>query len=92
MKPKDKRMSDGEVGDFAFKKLIGDLDGIEAKRMFDEDDDTSMDMGPGDDSSHSTTMKGPGYTIEVKHGMEGKQTKEEPMPMDKMDEEDEDKE
>lgn len=83
MKPKDKRMSDGEVGDFAFKKLIGDLDGIEAERMFNDEDEKSMDMGPG---NHSTTMKGPGYTIEVTHGMEGKQTKDQPMPVEKEDE------
>ena len=34
-----KSMSDGEVNDFVFKKLMGDLDGIEAKGMFDEEGD-----------------------------------------------------
>lgn len=69
-----KAMSDGEVNDFAFKKLVGDLDGIEAEGMFNENDP----MPNPSEGTHSTTVSGPGYSIEVKHGMGGQQTKAEP--------------
>jgi len=72
MKPK--KMSDGEVNDFAFKKLVGDLDGIEAEGMFNED---KAETNPSE-GTHSTTVTGPGYSIEVKQGMAGQQTKAAP--------------
>ena len=79
---KKKAMSDGEVNDFAFKKLVGDLDGIEADGMFNEKDA----MPEPEEGTHSTTVTGPGYTIEVKHNMDGQQTKAEPMEEDEPEE------
>jgi len=70
MKP-PKKMSDGEVNDFAFKKLVGDLDGIEAEGMFSEENP----MPNPSEGTHSTTVTGPGYSIEIKNGMDGQQTK-----------------
>lgn len=70
-----KAISDGEVNDFAFKRLVGDLDGIEADGMFNEKDP----MPSPSEGTHSTSITGPGYSIEVKHGMGGQQTKAEPM-------------
>jgi hypothetical protein len=80
-----KAMSDGEVNDFAFKKLVGDLDGIEADGMFNteknESSPDSQSEGP-----HATSITGPGYTIEVKHNMDGQQTRAEPLEEDESDE------
>ena len=36
---KEKALSDGEASDFAFKKLIGDLDGIEADGLMKKDEE-----------------------------------------------------
>jgi hypothetical protein len=77
-----KAMSDGEVNDYAFKKLIGDLDGIEADGMFNKE---KAEPHPSD-GTHSTTVTGPGYTIEVKHNMDGQQTKAEPIEEDEPEE------
>jgi hypothetical protein len=65
-----KAMSDGDVNDFVFKKLMGDLDGIEAKGMFDEEKD--KEEPPKDGANMSGGMK---ITIEP---MNGQQTKEMP--------------
>jgi hypothetical protein len=59
MKPK--KMSDGEVNDFAFKKLVGDLDGIEAEGMFNEKEPVAPQGGQ--------------LKIEITHSMAGQQTK-----------------
>jgi hypothetical protein len=83
MKPK--KMSDGEVNDFAFKKLVGDLDDIEADGMFNEDNA----MPNPSEGTHATTVTGPGYTIEVKHNMDGQQTKAEPIEEDEPEEDSE---
>lgn len=80
-----KSMSDGEVNDFAFKKLVGDLDHIEADGMFNEKDAEDKPS----EGTHSTTVTGPGYTIEVKHNMDGQQTKAEPILKDGDKEDDE---
>lgn len=77
-----KRMSDGEVNDFAFKKLTDDLGDIEADGMFNKEDPQPASQ----ESTESTTVTGPGYSIEIKHNMDGQQTKAEPKV------EDEDKE
>lgn len=74
-----KSMSDGEVNDFVFKKLMGDLDGIEAKGMFDEE-------GDKEEPSQSGNM--PKVTITVEH-MNGEQTKDAPNVMDAPEEDDE---
>lgn len=75
-------MSDGEVNDFAFKRLVGDLDGIEADGMFNDNDSQPSSQA----STGSTTVSGPGYSIEIKHNMDGQQTKAEPMEEDEPDE------
>ena len=62
-KAKPKAMSDGEVNDFAFKKLIGDLGGIEAEGLFKEDEPESAVEGGGN------------LKIEITHSMGGQQTK-----------------
>lgn len=73
-----KAMSDGEVNDFAFKKLVGDLDGIEAEGMFNSNDAQPAAKA----STGATTVTGPGYSIEIKHNMDGQQTKAEPREED----------
>lgn len=89
MKPKEnKKMSDGEVNDYAFKKLVGDLDGIEAKGMFDDENP----MPSPSEGTHSTTVTGPGYSIEIKNGMDGQQTKASPVVKAAPEEDDEDSE
>lgn len=67
-KPKKKPLSDGEASNFAFKKLVGDLDTIEADSIFKkEEEKPGGDLPPGGAGDHSTTVKGPGYSVEVKH-------------------------
>lgn len=75
-------MSDGEVNDFAFKRLVGDLDGIEADGMFNKEDAQPESK----ESTGSTKVTGPGYSIEIKHNMEGQQTKAEPREEDEPEE------
>lgn len=82
MTPKKKALSDGEVNDFAFKKLVGDLDGIEAAGMFNSNDPQPASQ----ESTGSTMVTGPGYSIEIKHNMDGQQTKAEPIEEDEPDE------
>jgi len=77
-----KAMSDGEVNDFAFKKLVGDLDDIEADGMFNKTDPQPASQ----ESTGATTVTGPGYSIEIKHGMGGQQTKAEPEEEDEPEE------
>lgn len=77
---KDKAMSDGEVNDFVFKKLMGDLDGIEAKGMF-------SDEAPQDAKPDGVKMEAGGYSIHVKP-MNGEQTQD--MPKVEKDEDEED--
>lgn len=68
---KNKAMSDGEVNDFAFKRLTGDLDKIEADGMFSED------KAPQDSSPEGVKMEAGGYSIHVKP-MNGEQVKDMP--------------
>lgn len=74
MKPPKKAMSDGEVNDFAFKKLTGDLDGIEAEGMFSEDKAPQHD-------TEGVKMEAGGYSIHVKP-MAGEQVKDMPKVKD----------
>jgi hypothetical protein len=69
---KQKNMSDGEVNDFAFRKLIGDLDGIEAKGLFDEE-------SPLPHAEEGVKDAGMGVSIEIKPLMAGSQTKAAPI-------------
>lgn len=71
MERKKKVMSDGEVNEFAFKKLMGDLDGIEASGMFDESD-------PMTDPDAGTKPAAGGVSIEIRPMMDGAQTQEAP--------------
>jgi len=80
---KDKAMSDGEVNDFVFKKLMGDMDPIEASGMFDE--------GPAGASQNNTDgikMEAGGYSIHVKP-MNGEQVKDMPKVEDVPEEDEE---
>jgi len=70
MKPPKKAMSDGEVNDFAFKSLTGDLDKIEADGMFSED------KAP-QDSTEGIKLEAGGYSIHVKP-MNGEQVQDRP--------------
>lgn len=74
-KQKQKAMSDGEVNDFAFKKLIGDLGGIEADSLFKEDDAPS-----------TSTPSGGTLKISIEHSMDGQQTKAKPVIEDEPEE------
>lgn len=79
---KQKSMSDGEVNDYAFRRLMGDFDGIEAAGMFDEDKaEESPDEG--------TKSAGMGVTIEIKPIMAGAQTKQAPVVKAKEEDEEE---
>lgn len=71
MDKKKKAMSDGEVNDFAFKRLMGDLDHIEADGMFSED------KAPQDSKPEGVKMEAGGYSIHVKP-MDGEQVKDMP--------------
>ncbi len=66
---KKKAMSDGEVNDNAFKRIIGDLDGIEAKGMFE--------TAPEESPNEGVKMEAGGYSIHVKP-MAGEQTQDMP--------------
>lgn len=76
-----KAMSDGEVNNAAYSRLMSDLDGIEASGMFDE-------SNPMDEPNEGTT-KMTGVSIEIKPMMAGEQTKEAPEIKDAPEEEDE---
>ena len=78
---KEKAMSDGEVNDFAFKKLIGDLGGIEAEGLFKEEEpESAVEGGNGQ------------LKIEITHSMGGAQTKELPKVMKAPDDDDDEAE
>lgn len=67
-----KAMSDGEVNDFVYKKLMGDMDHIEASGMFDEGP-----AGAPQSNTDGVKMEAGGYSIHVKP-MEGEQTQDRP--------------
>lgn len=71
MERKKKVMSDGEVNEAAFGRLMGDLDGIEAEGMFNESD-------PMTGSEPSQIKKMEGVSVEIKPMMNGEQTKDAP--------------
>lgn len=71
-KKRNKSMSDGEVNDQAFKRLIGDLGGIEAEGMFKED--------------QPQPTSGGSLKIEITHTMDGQQTKAKPVIEDEPEE------
>jgi hypothetical protein len=68
---KNKTMSDGDVNDFAFKRLTGDLDKIEADGLFSED------KAPEESPNEGVKMIAGGYSIHVKP-MEGEQVQDRP--------------
>jgi len=65
-----KSMSDGEVNDFVFKKLMGDLDGIEADGMFNE-------KNPVEHPNEGTKVEAHGVSVHIKP-MNGEQVQDEP--------------
>ena len=65
-----KSMSDGEVNDFVFKKLTGDLDDIEGKSMFDESE-------PLPEPNEGTKVEAHGVSVHIKP-MNGEQVKDMP--------------
>lgn len=74
-----KSMSDGEVNDFVFKKLTGDLDDIEGKSMFDE-------SSPMTESDAGIKVEANGMSVHIKP-MNGEQTQD--MPKIEKDEDEE---
>ncbi len=76
-----KALSDGEVNDTAYSRLMGDLDGIEASGMFDEGP-----AGAPQNNTEGVKMETGGYSIHVKP-MNGEQTRD----MPKIEDEDEEK-
>lgn len=72
---KKKAMSDGEVNNLAWNRIIGDLDGIEAEGMFSED------KAPQDSKPEGVKMEAGGYSIHVKP-MAGEQVKDMPKVKD----------
>lgn len=75
-----KAMSDGEVNDFVFDKLTGDLDDIEGQSMFSEDG------APQDSEPEGIKMEAGGYSVHIKP-MNGEQVKDMPKIEKDMDEE-----
>jgi hypothetical protein len=67
----DKSMSDGDVQEYAYKKLMGDLDPIESSSVFSESDE------PSKDASDGVTITAHGVNVNIKP-MAGEQTKEMP--------------
>lgn len=65
-----KSMSDGEVNDFVFKKLMGDMDHVEAAGMFDESD-------PMENPNEGTKVEAHGVSVHIKP-MNGEQVKDMP--------------
>lgn len=65
-----KSMSDGEVNDFVFKKLMGDLDPIEASGLFDEEKEPKPNEG--------TKVEAHGVSVHIKP-MDGEQTEDMPV-------------
>lgn len=76
-----KAMSDGEVNNSAWDRIMGDLDGIEAHEMFDEKDPLH--------EPNEGTKPSMGVSIEIKPMMNGSQTKAAPEIMDADEEDDE---
>jgi hypothetical protein len=74
-------MSDGEVNSYVFKKLMGDLDDIEAEGMFSESNPLP--------EAHEGTKEVGGVSIEIKPIMAGAQTKEAPVIKTKEEDEEE---
>lgn len=70
-----KKMSDSEVNDFAFKKLTGDLDHIDADTTFAESDE------PAADPHNGVTITAHGVNVNIKP-MNGEQTKDQPVVKD----------
>lgn len=65
-----KSMSDGEVNDFVFKKLMGDMDHIEASGMFDEE---KPEAAPNE----GTKVQAHGVSVHIKP-MDGEQVQDKP--------------
>ena len=81
---KNKAMSDGEVNDFVFNKLSGDLDDIEGQSMFGDDA-----MAP-QNNTDGVKIEAGGMSVHVKP-MAGEQTKDMPAVEDDMDQEEDKK-
>jgi hypothetical protein len=79
---KQKSLSDGEVNDYAFRRLMGDFDGIEASELFDEEK-------PEHHPNEGTQPAGVGVSIEIKPIMAGAQTKQAPVLKTKEEDEEE---
>lgn len=59
-----KRMNDDEVMDYVYSKIMGDMDGIEAKNLFD-DEETGLESGTADNAEPASDNSG-GIEITVK--------------------------
>lgn len=70
MKPPKKALSDGEVNDYAWKNLTGDLDKIEADGMFNESD-------PLPEPNAGTKVEAHGVSVHIKP-MNGEQVQDRP--------------
>jgi hypothetical protein len=76
-----KAMSDGEVNDYVSKKMMDDLDGVEADVLFDEE-------APQDAKPEGVKVEAGGYSVHVKP-MNGEQVKDMPKVEDVPEEDDE---
>jgi hypothetical protein len=68
-----KSMSDGEVNEYAFKRLMGDLDHIEADGMFNEHEPEEELAG----DHKGVKVEAHGVSVHIKP-MEGEQVQDEP--------------
>lgn len=59
-----KRMSDDEAMDFVYKKLLGDLDGIESHALFDDDGEGAVEGTAANAMPDSKESGGMKITIE----------------------------
>lgn len=64
-----KRMSDDEVSNYVFSKMFGDLDGLEAQSLFDQDD-TGVEDGTAEKAEPESDNSG-GIKITVEPLMKG---------------------
>ena len=83
MKPNPKKaMSDGEVNDYAFKNIVGDLDKIEADGMFNENEPEEELAG----DHKGVKVEAHGVSVHIKP-MNGEQTQDRPDFTEKKEEE-----
>ena len=86
-----KKMSDDEAMEYAFNRLLGDMDGIESHALFDEDGEKSVEGTAANAEPETKASGGVKITIEpvMAAAQEGAKKSDTPIPAE--DEEEEDK-